>query len=413
MRIPGQIAVLLLACFNFVPASQGQTWENRSTDFSYRWNPGCTYYDGRLYMIGGQEPGEDYPSVATVEAYNPATDTWKVRASMLTRRWGLVAVTVGDYIYAIGGQGGRWKSEEGFYGLTTVERYDPAANTWTSLASMSVPRGWCCGAAVNGAIHIFGGQDGSETSNVTIHEVYYPSSDTWVRLPDIPEYISMSMAAAVGTNIYIIGGMFNSNLTLEYNTQTGAWLQKADMPTHRMLSGIAVYDGKIYVIGGRLGNSNGITNALECYDPATDTWTTLNPMQTPREGLVAGAVDGTLYAIGGTSYTPGLKYNEEASNITDVPSGPSRGPAAFALEGNYPNPFNPVTEIVFCIPESGRVHLSVFNALGQNVDEVIDSRFPAGSHTARFSGGDLPGGVYFYTLTWNGITRTGKMVLLK
>jgi len=80
--------------------------------------------------------------------------------------------------------------------------------------------------------------------------------------------------------------------------EAGVWTQKADMPTARYIAGSAVVDGKIYVIGGapvRFGE----TEAVEEYDPATDTWTRRADMPTARQGVRAAAVDGIIYAIGG------------------------------------------------------------------------------------------------------------------
>ena len=82
--------------------------------------------------------------------------------------------------------------------------------------------------------------------------------------------------------------------------EAGTWTQKADMPTARFVTGSAVVDGKIYVIGGA-PVSQGITAAVEEYDPAADTWTKLADMPTARQSLSVAAVNGIIYAIGGWS----------------------------------------------------------------------------------------------------------------
>jgi N-acetylneuraminic acid mutarotase len=73
-----------------------------------------------------------------------------------------------------------------------------------------------------------------------------------------------------------------------------------------------VINGKIYAVGGvGLGRRN--TGAHEVYDPATDQWTTLAPLPTPRDHLAAAAVGGRLYAIGGRlagSYAENVTVNE-------------------------------------------------------------------------------------------------------
>jgi len=76
--------------------------------------------DGLIYAIGGNSGS----NIVTVEAYNPATNTWTTRASMPTGRVGLGAASAGGLIYAIGGD-----SSTGTQ-LTTVEAYSAASNLW-------------------------------------------------------------------------------------------------------------------------------------------------------------------------------------------------------------------------------------------------------------------------------------------
>lgn len=91
----------------------------------------------------------------------------------------------------------------------------------------------------------------------------------------------------------------------------------------------------------------------------------------------------------------------------------------FNLANNYPNPFNPSTEILFGLPEESSVRINVFNVLGEEVAEIVNTDFNAGTHTVSFDGKDLPGGVYIYRLTSQSketgsfFTDTKKMVLIK
>jgi len=94
-------------------------------------------------------------------------------------------------------------------------------------------------------------------------------------------------------------------------------------------------------------------------------------------------------------------------------------PTEYALEGNYPNPFNPVTRIRYALPAPGEVDLRIFDASGRLVRVLLDraSRDP-GYHAAAWDGTDdagrrLASGVYFYRLSVNDETWTRRMVLLK
>jgi hypothetical protein len=88
-------------------------------------------------------------------------------------------------------------------------------------------------------------------------------------------------------------------------------------------------------------------------------------------------------------------------------------PVEFALEQNYPNPFNPTTSIQFAITNSGKYSLRVFNLLGQEVANLIDSELNPGVHKVSCNGGDLSSGIYLYRLTGNNVNLTKKMILIK
>ena len=71
-------------------------------------------------------------------------------------------------------------------------------------------------------------------------------------------------------------------------------------------------------------------------------------------------------------------------------------PAEVMLLGNYPNPFNPETTISYALPQGSKVRLAVYDLLGHEVAVLVDGSQPAGQHTVRFDGGDLPSGSYVY-----------------
>ena len=88
-------------------------------------------------------------------------------------------------------------------------------------------------------------------------------------------------------------------------------------------------------------------------------------------------------------------------------------PTRFSVEANYPNPFNPSTQIQFTIPEAGPVSVKVYNVLGQEVATLVDGSLSAGKQAVQFDAHGLPSGIYYYTVTWNGHSETRKMLLLK
>ncbi len=104
-------------------------------------------------------------------------------------------------------------------------------------------------------------------------------------------------------------------------------------------------------------------------------------------------------------------FSSETGKINQESSAPI--PGEFDLEQNYPNPFNAVTEIKFVLAKDSRVTLSVYNIVGQRVENLISATMPAGSHEVRFDAQSMPSGVYFYKLTVGGKSQVRKMDLLR
>lgn len=110
------------------------------------------------------------------------------------------------------------------------------------------------------------------------------------------------------------------------------------------------------------------------------------------------------------------KYNDLPTDADDGIVTPL--PRAFKLHQNYPNPFNPATIISFDIPQSGQVHIDIYDILGRRIRALLDDRLPAGEHTLEWDGTDRDGiavasGIYFYRVRYNDNIITKKMVMMK
>jgi len=89
-------------------------------------------------------------------------------------------------------------------------------------------------------------------------------------------------------------------------------------------------------------------------------------------------------------------------------------PRKFALKGNYPNPFNPSTRIVFEVPKQTSVTITVYNALGAKVADVLKNEpYEPGTHEVTFNGVNVASGIYFYRFKTPEFSSVKKMVLLK
>ncbi|MCC7265019.1 MAG: Ig-like domain-containing protein [Candidatus Latescibacteria bacterium] len=93
-------------------------------------------------------------------------------------------------------------------------------------------------------------------------------------------------------------------------------------------------------------------------------------------------------------------------------------PQTFALQPNYPNPFNPTTAIRFQLPQAARVQLEVYDVLGQKVRTLVQGQTEPGVHRVMWDGRDeggrvVAGGVYLYRLQAGEFTQVRKLLLLK
>jgi len=88
-------------------------------------------------------------------------------------------------------------------------------------------------------------------------------------------------------------------------------------------------------------------------------------------------------------------------------------PTDFELMANYPNPFNPTTNIQFALPSNSNVKLTVVNALGQVVAELVNGELSAGIHDVTWDAANMTSGIYFYTIQADNFVQTRKMLLLK
>lgn len=88
-------------------------------------------------------------------------------------------------------------------------------------------------------------------------------------------------------------------------------------------------------------------------------------------------------------------------------------PKEFSLEQNFPNPFNPTTNISWQLPVESFVSLKVFDVLGNEVANPVNEIQSAGKHSIEFDASSLSGSIYFYTLKAGSFSETKKLILLK
>lgn len=98
---------------------------------------------------------------------------------------------------------------------------------------------------------------------------------------------------------------------------------------------------------------------------------------------------------------------------TSIDRDATQQPNAYVLHNNYPNPFNPTTNISFTIPVTENVQLNVYNVLGQRVQTLMNGVMPAGTHTVNFNAANLASGVYIYQVRAGNFVQNKTMMLVK
>ncbi len=88
-------------------------------------------------------------------------------------------------------------------------------------------------------------------------------------------------------------------------------------------------------------------------------------------------------------------------------------PTEFSLEQSYPNPFNPTTTINYSLAKDSHVMLTIYNSLGNVVEEIMNAQKSAGYHKISWDASAQPSGIYFYKLTTDEFSDIKKCILLK
>ncbi len=126
----------------------------------------------------------------------------------------------------------------------------------------------------------------------------------------------------------------------------------------------------------------------------------------PIAGHTASSTEGVYAGFWATAAVP-------AHTGTAVDDTAGDRPAAYRLDANYPNPFNPQTTLRYALPEPATVRLVVYDALGRVVQVLVDRPQTAGWHEVSFGGAMLPSGVYFYRLEAGAYQAVRSMLLVK
>ena len=285
---------------------------------------------GKLYVIGGWAGGK---AAGNTFEYDPATDKWTKKKPMPRPAHHAALATANGKIYVMGGfvapqqtaipTGGAWEP------IDDAWEYDPAADSWKSLAPVPGKRGSALAAEVGGKIYVIGGATTVEGSKdpffaffgparvLSTNDVYDPATNKWESRRPMAVPRNHAFGAAVNGKIYVIGGRTghaliltasNTDVVEEYNPVTNMWSAPRNrMPTPRSGGATGTDGRRIYVAGGEVTTTAivGAHNGIEAYDPAINSWMALPPMPMPRHGLAGAVINDRFHLVSGMIQSAG------------------------------------------------------------------------------------------------------------
>ncbi|KAK6487173.1 kelch-like protein 1 isoform X2 [Huso huso] len=240
---------------------------------------GVAVIEENLYVIGGRD---GLKTLNTVECYNLKSKNWTIVSPMSTHRHGLGVTLLEGPIYAVGGH-------DGWSYLNTVERWDPQSQQWTFVASMSTARSTAGVAALNGKLCAVGGRDGS--SCLSSMECYDPHTNKWSMCSPMSKRRGGVGVAACDGFLYAVGGHDApasshcsrlSDCVERYDPKTDTWTIVAPLNLPRDAVGVCLLGDKLYAVGGYDGQT--YLNTMESYDPETNEWTKMSSLNIGRAG---------------------------------------------------------------------------------------------------------------------------------
>ena len=214
-----------------------------------------------------------------------------------------------------------------------------AQGTWKSLTPVPTPTEGMTVGGVGNLIIVAYGDSPALGGDTNLTRIYNISKNSWSSGADAPLPARAEEAYGYTTTdglMYVIGGRSEAGVinNLErYEVATNSWTTLTPMPTPRAAAAAAVIGSAIFVAGGRdVGGgpcSGNPLDVVERYDIATDTWTTVAPLPMPISDAAAVATGGKLYIIGGcngdtfTFFNTVLVYNPTTNTWSSLATMPT------------------------------------------------------------------------------------------
>eukprot|EP00062_Callorhinchus_milii_P006532 gi/632947347/ref/XP_007889003.1/ PREDICTED: kelch-like protein 1 [Callorhinchus milii] len=206
--------------------SKTKTWTALPPMSTHRHGLGVAVLEGPMYAVGGHD-GWSY--LNTVERWDPQSRQWTYVASMSTARSTVGVAALNGKLYAVGGR-------DGSACLKSIECYDPHTNKWSLCTPMSKRRGGVGVATCDGFLYAVGGHDAPASNHCSrlsdCVERYDPKTDTWTTVASLSVPRDAVGVCLLGDGLYAVGGYDGQtylNTMESYDPQTNEWIQAASL----------------------------------------------------------------------------------------------------------------------------------------------------------------------------------------
>jgi N-acetylneuraminic acid mutarotase len=266
-----------------------------------------------VYAVGGATATGS--TVSRVMAYNAATNSWTLRAPLpVPLKDADGAVVIGGKIYV---SGGLTSANDQSYSTRLFE-YNPATDTWARKSDMPVSGLNGFSGVIDGLLYVVTSCQNDDNCDYagTYLLRYDPAADTWTKLATPTAsiwYRHRLVGGTIGKKIYI--GTPGSSTLHVYDPASNTWTPRETALTIRYNAASTTFNAQLYMIGGYQVNAEGsatVVRTTSVYDPASNTWTTKAPLPSPRSGMSAVrlAVNGQprIELVGGPRPGNNLQY---------------------------------------------------------------------------------------------------------
>ncbi len=281
------------------------------------------------------------------------------------------------------------------FGTGKVYKTTNMGNTWFSISG-NLPH-----SPVNdGFIYIYDNMNPNTYFVATDIGVFLTQDNgtTWVELPNnLPNTVIMHLDYSHSNQMLRAGthgrGVYEAFIDFQIPVELTSFTAKADENIVTLNWSTATEtNNQGFEIERKLKNQEwvrigfiegkGTTTEIQNYSYADDF------SYLPYEGTV-------IYRLKQVDYNGTFEYSEQvAVNLTFVPSD-------FYISQNYPNPFNPSTTIKYSLPIESQVRISIYNALGEVIEELVSKVQDAGSYEVTWNAQNNSSGIYYYSFEVN------------